>query len=612
VTGPLARPHHDGSDLYVSNPYPDFGETVTLFVRVPDAADVTSVILRSVPDGEAEYAEAVVHRRGKDETWWRVDLRQHNADMNYRFLLDGGAHGFRWLHQGGLVDHEPPDATDFRLSVHSAPPAWAADAVFYQVFPDRFARAGNPEPWPPWAEPAGWDDPVHRDHDAAMVQLYGGNLDGLRERLQHLVELGCRGIWLTPIFPAESSHRYNASTFDHVDPVLGGDAALERLLQATHAHGIRVLGDLTPNHSGDTHEWFRRAQADPTCPEARFYTFLRHPDEYVAWLGEPTLPKFDHRDPELRRRLWDGPGSVVARWLRGDTGLDGWRIDVANMTGRQGDVDLNHEVARGIRRTLETANPEALLIGEHGYDPSDVLGGDSWHGVMNYAGFVRPAWCWLRSPDPLIDPHTGAELEMLPLRRPIPRVSGEVAAATMDAFRAHIPWRSALHAFNQLSSHDTPRFRTLAGSRALQLAAAGLLFTTPGIPVVFAGDEIGLQGWAHEDSRVPFPWDRARWDAPTFAAYRELIALRNSHSALRSGGLRWVHRGAESLAYLRENSAERILVQVSRAPHEPVSVPAGLLGTDEARPLYGADTLSATEGRLVLPGDGPGARMWSI
>lgn len=612
VTGhELARPHHDGSELYVDDPAPDLGDTVTVFVRVPSVAPVDRVLLRTQPDGEVEFSDAVVDRRTADATWWRASFRQHNPEMSYRFALTDRS-GLRWLHQGGLTAHELPDATDFRSTTHAPPPAWASRRPVYQIFPDRFARAEHDVPWPSWALPAAWDDPPRRDRGAAMTQLYGGNLDGIRERLDHLVALGFGAIWLTPIFPAGSNHRYNAATFDTVDPVLGGEEALARLVAAAGEHDIRVIGDLTPNHSGDTHEWFRRAQADPAAPEARFYSFLRHPDEYATWLGEPTLPKFDHRDPELRRRLWDGPDSVVARWLRGDAGLAGWRIDVANMTGRLGDVDLNREVARGIRRTLQTANPDAVLIGEHGYDASDALHGDGWHGVMSYTGFGRPAWGWLRSPDPLVDPASGQELCLLPLPLPIPRLTGEVAAATMDAFRASVPWTATLHNWNQLGSHDTPRFRTVAGSRERQLVAVALMVTTPGTPVVFAGDEIGQQGWGPSEARAPFPWDRERWDQATYDGYRDLLRLRDEHPALRRGGFRWAHRGEDVLVFLREDATERVLVALSRASHEPVRLPTELLGAAAGEPCDGGEPLRADDGELELPGDGPAARVWRL
>jgi len=188
-----------------------------------------------------------------------------------------------------------------------------------------------------------------RRRDDADVR---GDLRGLAERLGQVEDLGANALWLTPIFPAESNHRYNASTFDRVDPLLGGDAALVEPrtrggctgaqqastisdLEPAHARGMHLVGDLTPNHSDNTHDWFQAAQADPDSIEAGFYRFRHHPDDYWSWPGEPTLPTFDHRSPELRRRLWEGPDADVARWLRGPSALDGWRIDVANMIGRR-------------------------------------------------------------------------------------------------------------------------------------------------------------------------------------------------------------------------------------------------------------------------------------
>jgi alpha-glucosidase len=182
-------------------------------------------------------------------------------------------------------------------------------------------------------------------------QYYGGDLDGIIAHLDHIASLGVGTIYLTPFFPADSNHRYDASSFSQVDPLLGGDEALARLAAAVHARGMRLMGDLTTNHCGSTHEWFRAAQADANSPEAGFFFFTEHPHDYAAWWGMKDMPVFDHRSAELRRRLYDGPDSVVARWL-GPHALDAWRIDVANMTGIHGDIDLNHELATTIRRTM--------------------------------------------------------------------------------------------------------------------------------------------------------------------------------------------------------------------------------------------------------------------
>ena len=321
----LTEPHHDGSPLYVEpGPY-TLGDDVKVGVRVPAGRRIDHVVLRSIVDGEPLLTEATIDRSTSTDTWWAADLKLANPVASYRFAFEGGG-TTRWLNAAGISEVDVTDAADFRLATHSAPPAWLADAVGYQIFPDRFARGGLlPEP-PSWAIPADWDDPLMRDGRSAVRQWYGGDLAGIEARLDHVADLGADLIYLTPFFPARSTHRYDATTFDRVDPLLGGDAALASLATAAHVRGIRVVGDLTLNHTGDHHDWFERAQADATSPEAGFYMFRRHPDDYVAWYDVPTLPKLDHRSAELERRLTGGPDSVAGRWLRPPFELDGWRV----------------------------------------------------------------------------------------------------------------------------------------------------------------------------------------------------------------------------------------------------------------------------------------------
>ena len=192
----------------------------------------------------------------------------------YRFLLDTDA-GPRWLTALGLVAHDVPDATDFRLVAYEPPPSWAPDAVVYQIFPDRFARsaAADGRPLPDWAIPCDWDTPVIGRGPETPYQFYGGDLDGIIERLDHIESLGANTVYLTPIFPARSNHRYDASSFDHVDPLLGGDEALVRLSAAARGRGMRLLGDITTNHCGDAHPWFLAAAADDGAPEREMFYF---------------------------------------------------------------------------------------------------------------------------------------------------------------------------------------------------------------------------------------------------------------------------------------------------------------------------------------------------
>ena len=185
-------------------------------------------------------------------------------------------------------------------------------------------------------------------------------------------------LYLTPFFPARSTHRYDATSFEQVDPLLGGDEALAALVKAVHARGMHVVGDLTLNHCGAGHEWFLRAEADPAAVERELFFFDGSPPlGYATWLGVRSLPKLNWTSAELHARM----GAALRHWL--DAGLDGWRIDVANMVGRYRRLDLNHDVAAWARELTG----DRLLVGEHGHDFRPDLDGRGWHGVMNYAGF---------------------------------------------------------------------------------------------------------------------------------------------------------------------------------------------------------------------------------
>jgi alpha-glucosidase len=600
----LAQPHHDGSALYVSNPYPALGETVRVRMRVPREAEVSAVHVRTCPDAEPAFVDAVLERRSDTETWWAADVACHNPVTNYRFILEGGPTGYLWLNGTGVHQRDIPDRDDFRLTTFGAPPAWSREAVVYQVFPDRFARsaAQDERPVPEWAIPAQWDDPVRLGPEEIGRQLYGGDLDGIAEHLDHLEALGVTVLYLTPFFPSRSNHRYDASSFDAVDPVLGGDQALERLVRAAHERGLRVMGDFTTNHTGDAHEWFIRASSDPESPERSYYVW--EDGDYVAWLGVKSLPKLNYDSEQLRERTFEDPQGVVRRWLTGEHGLDGWRVDVANMTGRYMAQDHNHDVARQMRRAMEEVSPEALLVGEHCHDYTLDARGDGWHGVMNYAGFTRPVWTWLRD-----EAHAPSFLGV-PLM--VPRLGGRSVMETMREFAAGVPWSTVQHSFTLLGSHDTTRVRSLVGDdpRPVEVAA-GLLFAMPGIPMLTYGDEIGMRGDFGEDGRRPMPWDERDWDSRLFDVYRGLIAARRRSEALREGGMRWVHASQDALVFLRETGSEVALVHCARAAHSPVALPTRHLpGVASAATAYGPD-LHVDGDDVVLKAERPMVGVWT-
>ena len=596
---PWALPHHDGSGLYVPDPTPDLGGRLTVRLRVPRAGDVTRAWVRVIEDGEPELVPCVVDREDDSDTWLRADLPVVNPVVSYRWLLDGGQHGYRWLNGTGLYDRDVADAADFRVSTYPKPAGWAT-ATMYQVFPDRFARSRD-RPAPDWALPALWDDPVIGQGPDCSHQLYGGDLDGILGHLDHIASLGVGTLYLTPVFPARSNHRYDATTFDRIDPLLGGDEAFVRLADAVHSRGMHLMGDLTTNHCGDTHEWFRSAVADVGSPEASFFHFEHHPDRYAAWWGIRELPIFDHRSAELRRRLYDGPESVVARWM-GPHGVDGWRIDVANMTGRHGAVDQAHEVATTIRRTMTAVNAEHFLQAESNHDASADLLGDGYQGTMNYAAFTRPLWQWLVPPQPQPLAHTKYPA--------LPNLPGSLVVAAMREFSGVTPWMGTLHAMNLVGSHDTHRVASLLGDPAVIDVAFGMLAAYPGVPMLYAGDELGLAAWGPEYARIPMPWGHPeRWDAHRLGHTRALFTTREGSAALRTGGLRWMSVQDDALTFLRESPEEVVLVHAARADHPSVRLPEAVVGR-ALTGLAGTSDLRADDGWVTLPSQGPAFGLW--
>ncbi|HEY6962535.1 MAG TPA: glycoside hydrolase family 13 protein [Gaiellaceae bacterium] len=546
----LHEPHHDGSELYVPERPQKLGDDAVVRLRVPSATTADRVLLRYERDGEPRSVEAV----REDETWWRATFPVWNPVTRYRWLLSGGEAGYAWVTALGQTPHEVTDADDFVVTVGPQAPSWHVESVVYQIFPDRFATSHLGVAAPEWAIPRAWDALPTGRGKSTPYELYGGDLRGVEQHLDHVESVGANVVYLTPFFPATSSHRYDATTFEHVDPLLGGDDALRSLCAAAHERGLRVVGDITLNHTGFRHEWFVKAQADREAPERGFYIFDDSlPCGYEAWLGIPTLPKLDWRSDELRRRFAD----VIHRYL--DLGLDGWRVDVANMVGRYRDVDLNREVSKWARAEVG----DALLVAEHGHDFRPDLSVRGWHGVMNYSGFLRPLWTWLLRDDP--EPEQQRQFWGIPAA--VPQLPADVALEALRRFRAGVPWETVLNSWNLLDSHDTARFRTIAGTAERHLVGVGLQMTLPGVPMIFAGDELGLEGQWGEDARRTMPWD-GRWDAGFLDDVRALCRLRRTLAPLQRGGLRWAHLSADAVAFVRETRDEQLVVCAARVPTE--------------------------------------------
>jgi neopullulanase len=440
-------------------------------------------------------------------------------------------------------------------------PEWARDAVFYQVFPDRFAasdRVEKPGALEPWDAP-----PTHWGYK-------GGDLLGLAERLDELADLGITALYLNPIFSAASNHRYNAYDYRLVDPLLGGDAALREVLDEAHRRDIRVVLDGVFNHVGRGFWPFHHLLENGADSPYRDWFYLT-PDVlggqrglhaydvargisaesrgYRSWWDVPALPKLRVEHPPVRAHLFE----VAEHWLR--FGIDGWRLDVPQ--------DVEDETFwPEFRRRVRALNPEAYLVGEIWDEAPEWVAGDRFDALMNYPlgiailGFVGGASLdqsviagqanYARSLVALDGPSFGAALE---------RQLG-LYDATVTAVQ-----------YNLIGSHDTPRARTVMGGSVARLRLATLLqLALPGAPSIYYGDEVAMEGRADPDNRRGYPPAGAPLSGDAIATrafVRAAIDARRSHVALRRGGARTIAAGRSWVAIERTSDGHRAVVAVN-------------------------------------------------
>jgi alpha-glucosidase len=597
------QPHHDGSELYVSNIAPELGEKVTLKIRVPSNYVFEKAMLRIYHDGEPRIFEMKESKRDSTETWYQVNVEILNLQSHYRFAFIGKGK-YEWLNAKGLFDHDVHSNNDFQLVAIADNPEWIKSSVFYQIFPDRFARSGKVNIVPEWAHPRDWDLLPRGRGKYTGQELYGGDLYGVSEHLDHITNLGVNGIYFTPLFPARSNHRYDASSFEVIDPILGGDAAFQALIKTAKKKGIRILGDLTSNHCGAGHTWLAKAKKDKKSKERSYFYWDKSIKwGYIGWFGLESLPKLNFSSKALRKVMYEGKNSIVKKWISPKYGMAGWRIDVGNMTGRQGAENHHTEVMQGIRNAMAEVNPQTWLVAENGDFEASDLNGLGWQGAMNYQGFMRPFWNWINRNPEIAGGFQGLPFEM-------PKITGKQLVASMKEFNSSIPWRSLTASMMLLDSHDTARFRTVVmGDKKAHIAAMTMMLTYPGVPSIFAGDEIGLEGSWGEDARRTINWnDQSGWDIEFFSQVKELVKLRRSHDALINGGLRWVAVADDYLVYLRESKKQSILVFISRGPVKATVdissfgylVTKTLYGQEVKGEIFSVDSAHSTQGVWVV------------
>ncbi|HIE9583535.1 TPA: maltodextrin glucosidase [Klebsiella variicola subsp. variicola] len=540
---------------------------------------------------------------------WRgeISLASGQPRRRYSFKLLWADHQ-RWFTPQGFTRFPPARLEQFAIDLPDAGPQWVADQVFYQIFPDRFARSAARDADQDavyYHHAAGreivrkaWDEPL--TGEAGGSTFYGGDLDGISEKLPYLKQLGVTALYLNPVFAAPSVHKYDTEDYRRVDPQFGGDAALLRLRHNTQRAGMRMILDGVFNHTGDSHPWFDRHQQGsggaghyPDSPWRDWFTFSEEGQAH-NWLGYASLPKLDYRSTSLVNEIYAGEDSIVRHWLKAPWSMDGWRLDVVHMLGEGGGARNNLQHIAGITQAAKQTQPEAFVFGEHFGDARQWLQADAEDAAMNYRGFTFPIWGFLANTDISYDPQ---------------KIDAQTCMAWMDNYRAGLSHQQQLRMFNQLDSHDTARFKSLLGKDVAHLPLAVVwLFSWPGVPCIYYGDEVGVDGNNDPFCRKPFPWDPALQDTQLLALYQRMAKLRKAQQALRYGGCQVIYAEDNVVVFVRVYKLQRVLVAINRGEAcEVVIEDSPLLNVAGWTLLEGAGAFQ--DGVLTLPAIS--ASVWS-
>lgn len=445
-------------------------------------------------------------------------------------------------------------------------PDWIRDAVFYQIFPDRFAPSARTKyprglVFKPWGSP-----PEEQGYQ-------GGSLYGVLEKLGYLKDLGINAIYFNPIFSSASNHRYHTFDYYEVDPLLGGNDALRVLIDEAHSIGIKIVLDGVFNHAsrgfwqfhhilengGDSPyiDWFR-IHGWPLSPYSR--DPVNDPANYAAWEGLLALPQFNHSNPGVRDFLFD----VAKYWI--DFGIDGWRLDVP------AEID-DDTFWQEFRRVVKTANPDAYIVGEIWSEAKRWLQGDQFDAVMNYT-FAWSSMSFFGAKTLADYPRDNYQLT--------PRDAAGFADVIAD-MHSRYAWEINHVQLNLLDSHDTARALWVVGEDKSALKLCALFqMTMPGAPCIYYGDEIGMSGADDPYCRAAFPWHQPEtWDNDLLAHYKKAITLRHAHPVLRRGDYTTVYAEGDVLAFRRTFQGVTALVCFNAGSEsQTVSIP-GMGGTYE-------------------------------
>lgn len=612
----------DETELYRYPAEPDPGDSVALRIRVARGS-ASRVMLYT---GQDQVAQLMSLERSDDwYDWYLGNVVCNRTQVAYRFVIECAEGGYILYDKGGATELAPGSTSDafnpsysFRFMPGFHVPAWSKGAVQYQIFTDRFCN-GDPsnnvtdnEYYYVVGHAKEVKDWYALPGDTDIRCFYGGDLQGILDKLDYLQSLGVEVLYLNPIFVSPSSHKYDTQDYEHIDPHFGvisddvdhamelwekqnayahkyvrrvtsaenlqkSDDLFATLCQELHRRGMRIILDGVFNHCGSFNKWMDYegiylgrdgfqpgAFQNPGSPYRSYFNFHdngsgRSP-AYEGWWGYNTLPKLNY---EGSAELTETILNVAEKWASPPYSIDGWRLDVAADLGHT--PEYNHSFWQQFRSRVKAINPDLLIIAEHYGDPTSWLNGDQWDTIMNYDAFMEPVTWFLTG----MEKHSDSRRDDL----------YQNGAAFFDIMRdkmAHFEFPSLLCAMNELSNHDHSRFMTRTnrmvgrintmGSQAagenlnkgIFCEAVTLQMTWPGAPTIYYADEAGQVGWTDPDNRRTYPWGRE--DPALIELHRKLISLRNELPVLKTGSLKPLLADYGRIAYGRFNETERVIV----------------------------------------------------
>lgn len=621
---------HDGSSQFCK--YNEKSDTYTFILRTTIGA-VNQAFMAI--DG---YEMRMSHMDTKGRfDYYAINLALGTKMIKYHFRTVGQ---YRLYYNVFGASEHFSEEWEFEFTPGFKTPDWAKGAVMYQIMVDRFNNGdkSNDVMTNEYAyigrgvsKVENWMEPPAVD---GTRQFYGGDLQGVIDKLEYLEKLGVEVIYFNPIFVSPSNHKYDTQDYDYIDPHFGkivndngkllkdGDnnnehaqrykvrttdlANLEasnklfvELVEKAHAHGIKIIIDGVFNHCGSFNKWMDKekfytknknyksgAYISKDSPYNLYFKFLedRWPDNnsFEGWWGFDTLPKLNY---EGSKELCDYIIEIGKKWVSPPYNVDGWRLDVAADLGHS--QEFNHEFWKKFRKAVKEANPEAIILAEHYGDANSWLQGDQWDTIMNYDGFMDPVTWFLTG----VDKHSDNS-------NPGMRGDAGTFKLTMQYQMSRMQNQSLLVAMNELSNHDHSRFLTRTNRMVGRVGTAGtaaasqdideaifkqgvvMQMTLPGAPTLYYGDEAGVCGWTDPDNRRTYPWGHENFEILEF--YRETIAIHRQHKVFKTGSYKPLVEQRDLLCYGRfdMDNAAFVLINTSDTD-KTVSIPTWTLGVED-------------------------------